>query len=58
MPSHPDRVAKSYVGICELCLKNPIALFASRDYLAINRFNICEKCLERIQAEVRRDINA
>jgi hypothetical protein len=46
MPSHPDRVRKNNRGICEICLKNPIALLASRTYWAINRTNFCEKCLE------------
>lgn len=45
MPPHPDRVRRNYIDICEICLSNPIYLFASRNYLALNRYNICLDCL-------------
>ena len=56
MPSLPDRVRENNKGICEICLKNPIALFASKTYLAINRYDICEECLEKKQQQSIREL--
>ena len=49
MPSHQERIAKQYNGICTRCLKNPIAFFASSTYMGINRTSYCEECLEKLR---------
>lgn len=58
MPSHPDRIKKNYDGICEICLKNPISLFASKTYLAGNRYNICEECLDKKRKNISGEADA
>lgn len=54
MPSHDERVKENYRTICEVCLKNPVAFFASDTYIGINRTQMCEDCLQIRQEAIER----
>lgn len=57
MPPHPDRVRSNYYLMCSECLKNPVSLFASDTYLAINRTSLCFDCLmnKKYNAKIQLD---